>query len=433
MPQKLIDGLSFPLTIPEPLANDLDTESVRRSAFAGEWEAFPSSAALGVLLRPEAKSEPGQSAPKTVFAGDLSVVATPDLISFIAQGRYTGMLYVRNGVIDRYLVFRAGKLCWGGSNDPGERLGEVAVRAGLLTRERLQEALAQQSKSGSGAKLGQSLVRMGLLTGLEQWKAVQLRITEILYSLLVKSDGAFVFLDMPHHPGLESHLSLDLQGLLLEGFSRVDEMKHFRERIASSEAVFARLASFGGEPITENEERILNAIDGQRTVLDLGIATGLGEFEATKAVFHLLKKDLVTFVYDPRQATPTRSTQPNGGRHLGTPNVHRLVSSYNRVLADAYRLVNETDSHHVYATSLSAFLVQEAERHELTAPIILQTDGTLAEEPLLKSMGDSSKVMTLMSLLDQVLSFALFQLRELVDPDLMERFEEHARSQLTGA
>ena len=57
-----------------------------------------------------------------------------------------------------------------------ERLGELLVREGLITREQLQQALEQQQ--GSGQRLGYVLVKSGMVQEIEITKmlARQLRV-----------------------------------------------------------------------------------------------------------------------------------------------------------------------------------------------------------------------------------------------------------------
>jgi len=92
-------------------------------------------------------------------------------------------------------------------------------------------------------------------------------------------------------------VSVNTEGLLLEGARRVDEWGLIEKRIPSLDLIFS-VEHLPGEDddveLTANQERILPLLDGDRTVEDLVDVSGLVEFDAAKALYGLLQAGYVT-------------------------------------------------------------------------------------------------------------------------------------------
>jgi hypothetical protein len=154
------------------------------------------------------------------------------------------------------------------------RFGEAAVKLGYLTRERLFQLISSQTE-------------------------------EVVYAVLLESDGMFYFLDNFEEGRLTAHLNLSVNSLLMEGVRRMDETRYFRERIPSELHVPAKVAGRTA-PADEGAEvlaPVWDAIDGQRSVADICRAVGKGEFEVTHSLFQLVQAGVVT-VHPPRLTGP---------------------------------------------------------------------------------------------------------------------------------
>ena len=74
----------------------------------------------------------------------------------------------------------------------------------------------------------------------------------------------------------------------MEGVQRIDEWAYFREKIADGKVVPQQVE--GKRPTGDIAiEAIWTAIDGKRTLDELSRVSGLGEFEATKALYAILQ------------------------------------------------------------------------------------------------------------------------------------------------
>ena len=94
-----------------------------------------------------------------------------------------------------------------------------------------------------------------------------------------------------------SHHTLGANALLMDGVTRLDEMRFFTQKIPSSEHVPIRASGRSGVP--EDFAAVYAAIDGHANVEELGRVTGLGEFELTRALYALVQSHHVV-IHPPR-------------------------------------------------------------------------------------------------------------------------------------
>lgn len=224
-----------------------------------------------------------------VLAGDMSEMLPSDLLNFLHQGRRTGVLLTLSNGVERGIVLIEGNVAWACSTSPGERLGELLVRMGLADRARIDSALAAQAKTGDKKRIGQVLVDRGVLGPDEVWSGLRHQVVEIFLGLLVARSGSFVFLRGLDRDRLPAQLSLDTQGMLLDGLRRLDEMELYRSKVPGSEAVPRRTAKEASGSISAEHERVLSLADGARNLSALAVETALGEFEVTRLVFQLVE------------------------------------------------------------------------------------------------------------------------------------------------
>lgn len=269
---------------------------MKKRTARGNWKLLETPSELRVALRDRRDGLWGELTglhPNgAVLAGDLSEMLPSDLLNFLHQGRRTGVLLSRVGATERAIVMIEGNLAWACSTSPGERLGELLARMGLADRARIEAALREQAAGREHRRIGQVLVDAGVIGAEELYRGLRHQLVEIFLGLLVAREGSFVFLRGLDQSALPVVLSLDTQGMLLDGLRRVDEMELYRTRVPSAEVVpmaTGKPPSSGAELLAQ-EKQALALADGVRTVADLAAAAAMGEFEATKAVFRLIEQ-----------------------------------------------------------------------------------------------------------------------------------------------
>ncbi len=223
------------------------------------------------------------------LAGEVTKPGTLcDIVALVAQAGWRGELLVLDSESSRSVFFEAGNAVAASSTVSGERAGEVMYKLGALTREQVDRVSAQVGKD---RRFGEVAVEMGLLSRERVFELMAKQVEEIAYACLLVGDGMFWFLDDFDDARLPSRHAIAASGLLMEGVRRMDEVKYFRQRIPSEAHVPMRIAGRADPPAPLR--RVLEACDGRRSVLDVGRACGLDEFDVTHAVFQLVQAGFV--------------------------------------------------------------------------------------------------------------------------------------------
>ena len=239
-----------------------------------------------------------------------------DIVSLVGHANWKGELVVLDGLTSRSVFFEQGKVIGAQSTAEGERLGEILYQYGALDRAQVAQCMSLEGK-----RLGEAAVELGLLTREKLYQLIGRQTEEIVYNMLRVADGTFYFLDRYDESRLMSRHNLSVSGVLMEGVRRMDELSYFHERIPSDEHVPVRVAG-KAEP-GKDMLKIWHAIDGERSVLEVGRLCELSLFDATQAVFQLFQTGHV-------QIRPPEPTDPNA-----------IVAMFNGAMRLIFRAVEE--------------------------------------------------------------------------------------------
>ncbi len=220
------------------------------------------------------------------LAGEITAPGTLcDVVSLVAQASWRGELIVMSGATTRNVYFDGGQVVNAHSTADGERLGEVLYRYGVLTQEQVEQTAKAVTTE---LRFGETAVKLGFLTREKLFQLMARQTEEVVYAVLLVSDGMFYVLDNYDESKLASRLNLSVSSLLMEGVRRMDETRYFRERIPSDQHVPARVPTRPG-PAEDALKVVYDAIDGNRSIAEICRAVGQGEFEVTQALFQMLQ------------------------------------------------------------------------------------------------------------------------------------------------
>jgi hypothetical protein len=265
--------------------------SQRLRARAGAYRMLPAPGHV-VLLRytGEDGRRDDQDGAIVRLAGEITAPGTvADIVAMVAQSGWRGELVVLDGENTRSIFFERGLVMGAHTTVVAERLGNVLCRYGAITRaehEMLLERLAW------GQRLGEAAVEIGLLSSEQVYEYIRRQVEDVVYATLTVSDGTFFFLDGFDEGRLAARYAVSALSLLMEGVTRLDEMRYFRQKIPSADYVPCQVEG-AGEPPAEWAE-LYAAVDGRRTIDELGRLTGKREFETTKAVYQLAQSKYLT-------------------------------------------------------------------------------------------------------------------------------------------
>jgi Domain of unknown function (DUF4388)/Type II secretion system (T2SS), protein G len=139
-------------------------------------------------------------------------------------------------------------------------------------------------------------------------------VEEAAYRPFGWKSGRYRFVPQPSVETPDGRIGpISAEGLLMEGIRRVDEWPVIHERVPSR-AMVLKVGGRGGRPapkqIEPNEVKMLDLVDGKRTVQDLVDASGLGEFEAMRALASLVSAGAISGVGPVPVAKPSDAATP---------------------------------------------------------------------------------------------------------------------------
>lgn len=338
-----------------------------------------------------------------------------DVVGFLAQATATGAFTVATPEdVERSIFFYNGDVVWAASTAPEDRLGEFLLRRGKITREQLQVAIADGAK-----KLGRACVERGYLAAHELWSMVQAQLTETFNKMLASESGMWFFARLSSEVLAESQIHLSTQGLLVDALRRLDEMRVFRQKIRSADALVNAIRGLAPEAQAEMISRLdknvrasagelLTRLTKPMSIHEVMRMLGLGEFEATRLVHHLLRQKLVEIVQVTGSGPiPRRAT-------LSQAEAHEVINVYSMALKEMYAEMKRAGQIHALSDSVLSFLRDpENAETEVLQHVALYPDGTIEEASLLSAATASGiGVQEVSDALSELMFFVLFQATE---------------------
>lgn len=252
--------------------------------------------------------------------GTIRDFGLPDIFQLIGLQRKTGLLTLTHEKDDESVTvtFENGMVVMADSSARRleDRLGNVLVKQGKITKDRLDEALAVQKQTLQ--RLGHILASGSAITTKDLRDALQVQIAQIVFRVFRWRDGRYHFApaDAVDYDR-ENFVPMSTDFILMEGIRMVDEWPIIEKRIPSFDMVFRpvvdpslievgagaspdaslverRVANSTGRiRLAPDEERVFRKVDGVRTVQAIIDSTGAGEFEVCRTLFDFLNRNLV--------------------------------------------------------------------------------------------------------------------------------------------
>jgi hypothetical protein len=325
------------------------------------------------------------------LAGEVTAPgALCDVLALLGQTGWRGELVVLDGDDARSVFFDQGNVVGALTNVEGERLGSVLYRYGVIdadTRDRVMDVVK------TGKRFGEAAIELGVLKQDQIYKYISKQIDEIVFATLTVGDGTFFFLDNFDEAKLVLRHTVSANALLMDGVTRMDEMRYFRQKIPSAEHVPVKNEGRGAP---DEEFRVAHAaVDGKSSIGDIGRVSGLGEFEITKQLYGLVQSGHVA-IHPPRAA--------------GGPTA--LVAAANGALNAIYRAAAQGGRAEEVRSGLSSFAVGAGVYDILFRNAGPDATGALDAEAVLHNSaivaGGADPDNMLKQLLHEYVAFALF-------------------------
>ncbi|MFO0758705.1 MAG: DUF4388 domain-containing protein [Byssovorax sp.] len=367
------------------------TASRELRARQGSFRLMPSPPHL-VVMRYVGEDGKRDAADGPIFrlSGEITAPgAICDIVALIGQAGWSGELVVLEKGASRSLFFERSQLISAKSTVEAERLGEILYRYGAVTRAQVDKTLAAATGE---VRFGEVAVRLGFVSRERLFQLMGKQVEEIAFAVLRVSDGMFYFLETYDESRLASRHNFPVHALLMEGVRRMDETRYFRDRIPSDQHVPERVP--GREPPPEELLKIYEAVDGTRSVAEIGRVVGQGEFEVTQALFQLVQSGLLV-IHTPRATGPAA-----------------IVALFNEAIALIFQEIDATGHGGEVREQLSSFATGAGIYDTLFQKAGPAPDGTLIAERILENIvvlvGPSDAEAMLSQWLYEYVSFAIF-------------------------
>lgn len=244
----------------------------------------------------DAMASAGETGP--ALQGNLRAIPLAEVLGLLATQRQWGILSVtRADGAGVDVCFKAGRIELALAHGIGEEflLGRYLVEVSTMSRQDLDLFLeGRQPQSRTGKPIGQQLVKMNYVNDGEVKEALVRQTQERIFELLRWPSGKFTFTTTRELPQLaiDAALSLEVDGILMEGFRRVDEWHLIEREIDDFDAVFLRneeaVQNVGRARLTREELAVLELVNGKNTVKDIVRQSRMASFDVSKMLFRLL-------------------------------------------------------------------------------------------------------------------------------------------------
>jgi hypothetical protein len=261
--------------------------------------------------------------------GTIRDFGLPDIFQLIGLQRKTGILTLKNEKDQVTVAFENGMVVAADSSTKRleDRLGNVLVKQGKLTKERLDDALSTQKATLQ--RLGHVLVSQHAITDKDLKEAITVQISQLVFKVFRWRDGEYHFAptDTVDYDR-ENFAPMSADFILMEGIRMVDEWPIIEKKIPSMDIVFrtavdpSTIEVAVADPATgevkksaasasnkirlsRDEERVFRKVDGTRTVQGIVDSSGLSEFDSCRILFDLLNRNLISPVGRGAKATET--------------------------------------------------------------------------------------------------------------------------------
>jgi hypothetical protein len=155
------------------------------------------------------------------LSGKISFTPLVDVLEQLRQRKATGTLTVNSGGVTKCIFIKSGQIVFATSTSNHDRLGEILVKTGKLTRENLEHANQLFKKNAGLKKLGAILVENRLITSKDLFGGLKAQVKDIIFSLILLDEGDYQFEDA--FPSDIIQLQFNFQDLIAEIIQRIKQ------------------------------------------------------------------------------------------------------------------------------------------------------------------------------------------------------------------
>jgi CheY-like chemotaxis protein len=234
--------------------------------------------------------------------GDVEVLGISNLLQMLFMAGCKGYLSIFQDNQKKIIHFQDEGIRLVAGARRTNPLGEILMRTGKITRDQLDELLAEQRRTAT--PLGEIVSRRGILEPAIIQSALREQVAEEVYDLFTWSGATFMFADggtfaAPSDPSPLANVLLDanVMSLMIEAARRVDELARIQSVIPDVRLVAERLelpASLDDPSLDRNAiEDILPLVDGERSVGHIIEESLFPKFTVLRTLYGLAQRGVI--------------------------------------------------------------------------------------------------------------------------------------------
>ncbi len=253
-----------------------------------------------------------------MLEGELTAGVLPTLLRDLYVGRRTGLLYLRNGGVERCVRFREGRIVGASSSATAEHLGERMVASGRLSQLDLDRAT--ELVTAHGMRLGQALQELGAVEAGELEDLLTEHARVVLRAVLDDPVGDYAFEEQQlHQVALEdATLKLPTAEIILEAVRQVSDPDLVRAGLGDRNRVLAPssdpLLRFQTIQLSPTDGFVLSRVDGSLSAHEIAQMIPLPAEDVERSLLGLLCTGVIQHAElppkSPRAARPAPAAAP---------------------------------------------------------------------------------------------------------------------------
>ncbi len=234
--------------------------------------------------------------------GDVGVLGISSLLQCLSMNHCRGFLIVNQEGHKKVIQFLDEGIRLVSGARRTNPLGEILMRTGRISREQLDELLAEQRRTGT--PLGELVAERELLSKAVIDSALREQVAEEIYDLFTWSEATFDFMESNDAPPPPDHgplanvvLDTSMMSIMIEAARRVDELARIQALIPDIRLVPERLelpASLDDPSLDRSAiEDIFPLVDGARSVGHILEESLFPRFTVLRTLYGLAQKGVI--------------------------------------------------------------------------------------------------------------------------------------------
>ena len=129
------------------------------------------------------------------LSGSFKEISFSDVLAVLRQQQASGTLVCVARSVEKSVVVKNGWIIFASSKDEQDRLGEIMIQAGKITRVQLNKAVNIHQKSAGLKKIGAIFVENGFVAPKDLFNGLKQQVRKIIQSLFLLNEGTYRFDD----------------------------------------------------------------------------------------------------------------------------------------------------------------------------------------------------------------------------------------------